>query len=299
MTAVATHDLGRRYGRHDALVGCTFEIPAGSVVALVGPNGAGKSTLLHLVSGLLRPTSGRVEVFGGDPALDPALLPRIGLVAQDAPLYAGFTVRETLRLGERLNPRWDGDVAGRLDDLGIDPRKRVGALSGGQRAQVALALALGKRPDLLLLDEPLASLDPLARHELLQSLMARAADGDLTIVLSSHLVADLERVCDHLVVVAGGRLRAADDIDALLASHRALTGPPPRGPIAGVAEVLDRTGGDRQVTMTVRTDGPILDPAWEVEPLGLEDLVLAYLKAGDGRGDDGRVRHLDVAGAAS
>jgi ABC-2 type transport system ATP-binding protein len=300
MSAVQTTDLEKRYGRHDALVGCTLDIPAGSVVALVGPNGAGKSTLLHLVAGLLRPTSGAVRVFDSDPATDADLLPRIGLVAQDAPLYPGFTVRETMTLGRKLNARWDGDrMVDRLQQLGIDLGQKVGSLSGGQRAQVALALALGKRPELLLLDEPLASLDPLARRELMQTLMETVADGDLTVILSSHLIVDLERVCDHLVVVANGRLRLADDIDSLLARHRVVVGARPTGPIAGVAEIVHQLANGDHTTMTVRTDGPILDPQWEVEPIGLEDLVLAYLSQAHAPTPAPALRSLDIAGAPS
>jgi ABC-2 type transport system ATP-binding protein len=300
MSAVRTADLGKRYGRHDALAGCTLDIPAGAVVALVGPNGAGKSTLLHLVSGLLRPSSGTVEVFDRDPATDADLLARIGLVAQDAPLYAGFSVRDTLRMGAALNPRWDGAGATeRLVGLGIDLGQKVGSLSGGQRAQVALALALGKRPELLLLDEPLASLDPLARRELMQTLMETVADGDLTVILSSHLIVDLERVCDHLVLVANGRLRLADDIEALLARHRVLVGGRPTGPIAGVAEIVDQVTTGGHATMTVRLDGPILDPQWEVEPIGLEELVLAYLSQAHAPAPAPSLRPLDSAGAAS
>jgi ABC-2 type transport system ATP-binding protein len=300
MSAVRTSDLGKRYGHHVALAGCTLDIPAGAVVALVGPNGAGKSTLLHLVAGLLRPSSGTVRIFDRDPATDVALLPRIGLVAQDAPLYPNFSVRDTLRLGRTLNPRWDDDRAvERLRQLGIDLGQKVGSLSGGQRAQVALALALGKRPELLLLDEPLASLDPLARRELMATLMETVADGDLTVVLSSHLIVDLERVCDHLVVVAHGRLRLADDIDALLARHRVVVGARPTGPIAGVAEVIDQVANGGHATMTVRTDGPILDPQWEVEPIGLEDLVLAYLSQTHTPDPGPSPRTLDIAGATS
>ena len=296
MSALSTTDLTKRYGKHDALAGCTLDIPSGAVVALVGPNGAGKTTLLHLVAGLLRPTSGLVRVFDLDPADDLDLLPRIGLVAQDAPLYAGFTVQETMTLGRRLNPRWDDRLPlERLGQLGIDPGQKVGSLSGGQRAQVALALALGKRPELLILDEPLASLDPLARREFMQTLMETVADGDLTVVLSSHLLVDLERVCDHLVVVANGRLRVADDIDTLLAAHRVVTGRRPDRPIAGVAEVIDESGTAQHATMTVRVDGPILDPQWEVEAIGLEELVLAYLSQAHTTTGGAPVRSLDIA----
>jgi len=298
--AIRTSGLGMRYGRHDALRDCSIEIPAGRVVALVGPNGAGKSTLLHLAAGLLRPTSGRVEVLGGDPADDLSLLARVGLVAQDMPLYKSFRVDEMLHAGRALNPRWDdGPARERLAQLDIPLRQKVGTLSGGQRAQVALAVALAKRPEVLLLDEPLAALDPLARRELLRTLMATAADDEMTIVLSSHLIADLERVCDHLVVITGGRVQVSDEIDTLLASHRVLAGPAPSGAIAGVAEIVDEVRDPGRVVLTVRTDGPIIDPRWEVEEVGLEDLVLAYLGRTGGRADATEVRRLATAEVAS
>jgi ABC-2 type transport system ATP-binding protein len=300
MSALRTDGLGKQYGRRWALQGSTFAVPAGSVVALVGPNGAGKTTLLHLAAGLLRPTAGAITVFGGDSARDLDLLPRIGLVAQDMPLYKGLTVRDTLRLGQKLNPRWDNDMAvDRLAQLGIDLGQKVGTLSGGQRAQVALAVALGKRPELLLLDEPLASLDPLARREFMQTLMLTAAEGDLTIVLSSHLIADLERVCDHLVLVAAGRTQLADGIDTLLATHRVLIGPRTTGPIPGVAEIVDESTSGRQTSMIVRVDGPIHDPRWTTEEVALEELVLAYLSQAQGAANDTRLHALDIVGAAS
>ena len=279
MSAVLHADgLGLRYGSRWALRDCTVAFPRGRVVALVGPNGAGKTTLLHLAAGLLRPTEGRVTVLGHDPATDADLLARIGLVAQDMPLYRSFTVADTLRLGRHLNPRWDETgIVERLTELDIPLDQKVGSLSGGQRAQVALAVALAKRPELLLLDEPLASLDSLVRRELLQTLMRTAADGGITIVLSSHLLTDLERVCDHLLVVTRGRLQLAGDIDDLLAAHAVLVGARPTAPIAGVAAVVTESGDERHATVTVRLDGPVLDPRWIVEPIGLEDLVLAYL----------------------
>jgi ABC-type multidrug transport system ATPase subunit len=277
-SALSADRLGRRYGRRWALEDCTVEIPAGAVVALVGPNGAGKTTLLHLAAGLVRPTTGAIHALGGDPGRDTALLARIGLVAQDAPLYRSFTVQDMLRAGRALNQAWDDEGAvHRLDALGIPMDQRIGSLSGGQRAQVALAVALAKRPALLLLDEPLASLDPLARRELLATLMLTAADGDITIVISSHLIADLERVCDHLILLAGGRVQVAGTMDALLADHRVLTGPRPAGPIAGVAAIIDEQRDSHGATMTVRTVGPVPDPRWVTEDVTLEELVLAYL----------------------
>jgi len=278
--AVIATGLGKRYRHHWGLRDCTLQIPHGRVAALVGPNGAGKTTLLQLATGLSRPTAGTVRVLGRTPDRDIQLLPDIGFVAQDVPLYRSFTVRELLKFGQRINPRWDRQLAlARLERVGIDLGQRAGTLSGGQRAQVALTLALAKRPRLLLLDEPLASLDPLARREFLQALMDSVADGGLTVVLSSHLIGDLERVCDYLIVLSASRTQVAGDIDQLLASHRVLTGPR-RGMVAGgagVAAVVQETHTERQSTLLVRTNGPIADPAWSVGELGLEELVLAYL----------------------
>src|SRR5436853_5602398 len=280
MTAVVeTNGLAKRYGRRFALQDCTLEIPAEKVVALVGPNGAGKTTLLHLAVGLLAPTSGRIEIFGSPPRRNRSVLERVGFVAQDTPLYPSFKVEEMLTLGRRLNRRWDGRWAeDRLRGLGIPLGKRVGALSGGQRAQVALALALAKRPEILLLDEPLASLDPLARREFLQTLMEGIADTGVTVVLSSHLLTDLERVCDHMMVLARGRFRLIADTNDILKSHKLLIGPRERaGAISGVAQVLHESATERQATLLVRTNGPIIDPSWMVNQASLEDVVLAYL----------------------
>jgi len=277
--------LGKRYGRRWALADCTLAIPAGRVVGLVGPNGAGKTTLLHLAVGLLAPTAGTIAVLGGRPAADPAQLGRVGFVAQDTPLYATLSVADHLHLGAWLNPTWDRDLAERrIAWLGLDPAQRAGKLSGGQRAQLALTLAIAKRPELLILDEPVASLDPLARREFLQGLMEVVAERGVSVVLSSHLVADLERVCDYLVVLVASRVRVAGEIEALLAEHRRLIGPrrdldtlPPSW------QVIEASHTDRQSTLLVRGDGPILDPAWTVEPVGLEDLVLAYMSQGQSR----------------
>jgi ABC-2 type transport system ATP-binding protein len=203
----------------------------------------------------------------------------VGFVAQDTPTYAGLSVAEHLRLGARLNPGWDDALArDRIAQLGLDPARKAGRLSGGQRAQLALTLALAKRPELLMLDEPVASLDPLARREFLQGLMAAVAEQGISVVLSSHLVTELERVCDHLVVLVDSRVRVTGDIDTLLATHYRLTGPR-RDPAALPAdlEVVSASSTDRQSTLVVRTEGPVLDPVWSVGRLTLEDLVLAYL----------------------
>ena len=211
--ALEASQLGKRYGQRWALRDCSLRVPAGSIVGLVGANGAGKSTLLHLAVGLLAPTSGTITVLGAKPAAGAHQLARVGFVAQDAPLYPGLRVAEHLRLGRRLNPGWDAHAASaRIERLGLDPRQRAGHLSGGQRAQLALTLAVAKRPELLLLDEPVASLDPLARREFLQRLMETVVDQHLTVVLSSHLLADVERVCDHLIVLAAGEVVLAGEV---------------------------------------------------------------------------------------
>jgi ABC-2 type transport system ATP-binding protein len=281
LTAIETEGLGRRYGRRWGLVDCSLAVPRGTVVALVGPNGAGKSTLMHMTVGLLAPTVGRIRVLGGPPRERPEQLRRIGFVAQDKPLYRGFRVEEMLRFGAKLNPGWDHDWAlHRLTALGIPLGQRVGQLSGGQQAQVALALALGKRPELLVLDEPVANLDPLARREFLQVLMAEVADSGLSVVLSSHLIGDLERVCDYLILLLGGRVQLAGDTERLLATHRMFVGARERAESLGhVHRVVSGSYTGRQATLLVRVNGPSLqDSAWSVRPISLEELVLGYMK---------------------
>jgi ABC-2 type transport system ATP-binding protein len=277
--AIAAAGLGRRYGRRWALRDCTLSVPAGRVVGLVGANGAGKTTLLHLVVGLLEPTEGSIAVLGERPGAGAAQLARVGFLAQDAPVYPSLTVADHLRLGARLNPGWDeGLASGRVDRLGLPLGQRAGRLSGGQRAQLALTLAMGKRPELLVLDEPVASLDPLARREFLSDLMALAAEHGPTVVLSSHLLADVERVCDYLVVLADGRVTVAGDVDELLASHKVLVGARRDGrTVPHDQEVIRCSHTDRQTTMVVRTTQPVFDPRWAVSDIGLEDLVLAYM----------------------
>jgi ABC-2 type transport system ATP-binding protein len=277
--ALRTQGLGKRYGRHWALTDCTLDIPDGRVVGLVGPNGAGKTTLLSLAVGQLLPTSGSIEVLGGHPAADHAQLAKVGFVAQETPTYAGLSVADHLKLGARLNPGWDAALArDRIDRLGLDPARRAGKLSGGQRAQLALTLGIAKRPELLILDEPVAALDPLARREFLQGLMEAVAEHGLSVVLSSHLVSDLERVCDYLIVLVDSRVRVAGDVEELLATHHRLIGPR-RDPATLPADqqVVSASHTDRQTTLLVRTRNPIYDPAWTVGGIGLEDLVLAYM----------------------
>jgi ABC-2 type transport system ATP-binding protein len=281
--ALQAAGLGKRYGSTWALQDCTLEIPAGTVTALVGPNGAGKTTLLQLAVGLTEPTTGEVQVFGQSPRGEAGtVLPRLGFLAQDHPLYKGFTIAETLKLGAKLNPTWDDAAAHeRIETLGLPLAKKVGKLSGGQQAQVALTLALAKRPDLLILDEPVASLDPLARREFLQLVMEAVAETGLAVILSSHIVADLERICDHLVILSKAHVQLAGPIDEIVASHRLLTGP--RSDPAAVARmhnVIRESHTERQSSLLVRANGHVYDSSWELHEVDLEEIVLAYLGLG-------------------
>ncbi|MDX6228004.1 MAG: type transport system ATP-binding protein [Frankiales bacterium] len=278
--AVEAVEAGHRYGDFWALRGCTLSLPTGSVTAVVGPNGAGKTTLLNLLVGLLPASAGRLRVMGDQPSSRPEFLAQVGFVAQDCPLYREFSVADLLRFGRAMNPRWDDTLARqRLAAAEVPLDRRAGRLSGGQRAQVALALALAKRPQVLLLDEPLAALDPLARREFLKTLMNSASEAGISVVLSSHLIGELARVCDHLVVIRDGQVRLVGELDQLLAEHRWVAGPPEdtaRMP-SGV-EVLSTSSHERHNTLLVRSQGPLLNPALTVSPVDLEELVLAYLE---------------------
>jgi ABC-2 type transport system ATP-binding protein len=292
---IATSRLGKRYRRNWALTDCTLSIPAGHVVGLVGPNGAGKTTLLNLAAGLLAPSAGAIEVLGGVPAADRDQLARVGFLAQDSPAYLGLSVADHLKLGAHLNPGWDAELArSRVERLDVDPGQKAGTLSGGQRAQLALTLAVAKRPELLILDEPVASLDPLARREFLQGLMEAVAEQELSVVLSSHLIGDLERVCDYLIVLVASRVLVAGPVDELLATHHLLTGPyRDPGSLPAGLHVIAASHTDVQTTLLVRTTGAILDPAWTVSEVGLEDLALAYMSEATGRSGGSRDRqHL-------
>jgi ABC-2 type transport system ATP-binding protein len=276
--------VGKRYGRQWGLRDCTFEVPAGSVVGLVGPNGAGKTTLLALTVGLLTPTEGQVEVFGEPSrAYTADTLARVSYLAQDHPLYRGFTVADMLRFGQSMNPGWDQALAtGRMESLGIALDRKVKALSGGQQAQVALTLALAKRAPLLALDEPVASLDPIARLEFMQDVMAAVADGGLTVVIASHVISELERFCDWLLVLTGGRLQLAGPVDDLLAGHTVLTVPRQTPNSALPGKAISRADSDRHSTVIISADqarmAAVSQPGWQAEPVGFEQLVLAYLR---------------------
>ncbi|HTW03288.1 MAG TPA: ABC transporter ATP-binding protein [Streptosporangiaceae bacterium] len=282
MNVIETSALGRRYGSTWALRDCTMAIPVGHVAALVGPNGAGKTTFLNLAVGLSAPTAGTVTVLGGEPAGSPAALDGIAFVAQDAPLYKNLSAADMLRLTSSLNLRFDNDYAReRLGELGIPLKRKAGKLSGGQQAQLALTLALARRPRLLVLDEPLANLDPLARHDFMATVMAAAAEDGMSVVLSSHVLTELERVADYLILVSGGRVQVAGEVDDLLATHRVLTGPAAEADLMGQQQaVVHARRAEAQAHLLVRTSTPgdPVPPGWESHPVSLEEVVLAYLR---------------------
>jgi ABC-2 type transport system ATP-binding protein len=261
------------------LTDCNLTIPRGRVIGLVGPNGAGKSTLLQLACGLIAPTSGTLTVLGSRPGSNAAHLARVGFVAQDTPVYASFSVADHLRMGARLNPSWDRALAERrIAEVGLNPAQKAGRLSGGQRAQLALTIAAAKRPELLILDEPAAALDPLARNGFLRNLLEFVAELGASAVLSSHLLNDVERVCDHLIVLCDSRVLVAGDVPDLLTKHHRLVAP--RGELdrlpAGV-EVIRIEHTDRYSHAVVRTDALPSGMPWTVEPIHVEELVLGYL----------------------
>jgi ABC-2 type transport system ATP-binding protein len=279
---IRTRGLVKRYGRRQALSEVSLTVPEGRVVGLVGPNGAGKSTLLKLAAGLLSPTAGQIEVLGNRPDArhgQRQQLAKVGMVAQEAPVYAGLSVADHLKLGRRLNPAWNDELAQRrIRQLSLDPGQKAGRLSGGQRAQLALTLAVAKSPELLLLDEPVAALDPLARRAFLQHLMETVAEQETSVVLSSHLVSDLERVCDYLIVLTASRVRLAGDVDELLsAHHRLVCARRKASELPAGLTVIDQEHTERQSTFVVRADEPLPAGDWESSALDLEDLVLIYM----------------------
>ena len=279
-TVIQTRGLVKQFRRVTALSDCDVTVPEGCICALIGPNGAGKTTLLRLLSGLARPTAGQMSVLGGAPRQDPAWLAEVGFLAQEIPLYRRFTAEEHISIGAHLNRRrWDAAlVRDRLKSLNIPLDRAAGSLSGGQRAQLALTLTLAKKPRLVLLDEPVAALDPLARRHFLATMADAVAEGGLTVVLSSHLAADMERVVDHLILLSASHVQLSGDIDALLAEHRVLVGP--RKDTAAITRthtIVQAVHTARQTTLLVRGNAPVIDPAWESSDVGLEEMVLAYM----------------------
>jgi ABC-2 type transport system ATP-binding protein len=285
MNVIEASGLGKRYGSTWALRECGLAIPAGHVAALVGPNGAGKTTLLNLVVGLAAPTAGIISVLGGRAAGSPAALDGIAFVAQNTPLYKNLSGADMLHLTRNLNRRFDERYAKvRLSELAIPLKLKAGKLSGGQQAQLALTLALARRPRLLVLDEPMAMLDPLARHDFMATVMTAVADDGVSVVLSSHVLAELERVTDYLILMSAGRVQVAGEVDGLLGCHRVLTGPAAQaGHCAEGLCVVHARHGEAQAHLLVRTKTPT-DPVpsgWEAHPVSLEELALAYLRQPD------------------
>lgn len=282
MNVIESSGLGKCYGRTWALRDCTLAIPAGHVVALVGPNGAGKSTLLNLAVGLAVPSAGDVTVLGSHPAGSPAALDGIAFVAQDTPLYKNLSAADLLHMTRNLNRRFDQRYAeARLAELRIPLERKAGEMSGGQQAQVALTLALARLPQLLVLDEPMAMLDPLARHDFMATVMTAVADDGVSVVLSSHVLAELERVADYLVLVSRGSIQMAGEVDDLLARHRVLTGPASESErYAQQWNVVHASRAASQAHLLVRCDSTSdpVPPGWEAHSVTLEELTLAYLR---------------------
>jgi ABC-2 type transport system ATP-binding protein len=296
VNVIETRGLGKSYGATKALHDCNLAIPEGHVAALVGPNGAGKSTLLNLAVGLATPTSGELSVLGGyAPGSLPAL-DGIGFVAQDTPLYKNLSAADMLHLTRNLNRQFDQAYAeARLAELGIPQKRKAGRLSGGQQAQLALTLALARHPRLLVLDEPVAMLDPIARHDFMATVLTAAADDGVSVLLSSHVLAELERVADYLIMMSLGRIQVAGEIDELLAGHRVLTGPTAEANRYDEVPVVHVRRGDAQAHLLVRStaDDPV-PPGWEAHPVGLEELALAYLREPGSAALPGPVRHWDA-----
>ncbi|GHO46392.1 ABC transporter ATP-binding protein [Ktedonospora formicarum] len=278
--ALEASQLGKRYGKRWALRNCDLGVPEGSVTGLVGLNGAGKTTLMHLAMGLLKPDEGSIRVLGeitGPNAT--ALISRLGFIAQERPLYKSFSVQDMLTLGRKLNTQWDQDLAVKtLERLRISLKMRVGKLSGGQQALLSLMMALAKRPQMLLLDEPFASIDPAARRDLTRLLMETAASEGTSILISSHYIMDLENTCDHLILLAQGQVKLEDDMDHFMSEHKLLIGPRDDfEQIAARHTVLQAGHTGRQSNIVVRLSAPFADSRWTIQDLSLEDIVLAYL----------------------
>ncbi|ONI83747.1 ABC transporter [Saccharothrix sp. ALI-22-I] len=270
--AVRAQALGKRYRSKWALRECTFDLPAGKVAALVGANGAGKTTLMTVLAGLLDADEGSAGATG-----------RVAFVSQEKPVYRNFSAGDMLRLGARLNVVWDDSRARRwLARFEIPLDKACGRLSGGQQAQVAFALAIGSRPDVLMLDEPLANLDPLARREVTAELLSEVGETGMTVLLSTHVVAELAGVADYLLLLAHGRLLAGGDLDELLGRHVSYTGPRSDVPPA-LGDIVEARHTDNQSTFVVKLpEGqprPVVAGPWTERLLTLEDYVLAQLEA--------------------
>ncbi|MEU4243941.1 ABC transporter ATP-binding protein [Actinoplanes sp. NPDC026619] len=291
--------LTKRYGKHPGLVDADLDVPPGRVVGLVGPNGAGKSTLLGMTCGLIKPTSGTIDVLGSRPAANASQLAKVGFVAQDTPVYANLSVGDHLKLGAHLNKTWDNKLAERrIKQVGLDLSQKAGRLSGGQRAQLALTVAAAKRPELLIFDEPVAALDPLARHQFLQNLMEFVSELAVTVVLSSHILADLERVCDYLILLAGSRVQLAGNVDVIINEHYRLFGSvSDLQNLPAEFEVIraERTGSRSSVVVRQTGARSVAALFPQAERLDLEEMILAYMvRANEGSGDLNNVYSLST-----
>jgi ABC-2 type transport system ATP-binding protein len=278
-TALETVDLGRRYMLHWGLRNCSLRVPEGSITGLVGPNGAGKSTLLRLAAGISKPSAGSLKVF--DQKVNPNspdFLAKVGYLDQSRPLYKQFRVDELMKLGGKLSDSWDqASVARWLEELKIPLDWKVSLLSVGQQAQVALAMCMGKRPHLLLLDEPMASLDPLARRGVSQMLLDSVVEHKTTVLISSHIVSELESMCDYLIMLSKSRVQIAGSVESILSNHHVLVGPLASASFEST-NVISSTKAGRQGTYLIEGDFGSVDAEWEVASPDLEEIVLAYLE---------------------
>ena len=289
-SAIRTEGLGKRYRSFWALKDCSINVPKGRVSALVGPNGAGKTTLLKLLVSLSSPSSGSASVLSKSPSQSPEYLSEIGYLAQEIPMYSNLNAKEHIALGQHLNKSWDSELATkRLNELSIPLDRPVGKLSGGQRAQVALGLALAKNPKLLLLDEPVAALDPLARVDFLKSLAHAVTDaeGELTVVMSSHLLADLERVCDHVIILASGETQLCEDIEDVLKTHKLLIGKRQEKATSNDYTIIQQTDTAKETSLLVRlNNAKFHDSRWHMRDVDMEEIVLAYMGQKRNQTDD-------------
>lgn len=279
--AIRTQGLAKRYGSFWALKNCTIAIPEGSITALVGPNGAGKTTLLKIIASLNKPSEGDIVALEAKPSQSHDYLAEVGYLAQEIPLYNLLTAAQHITMGHKMNERWDSELAyNHLQRLGVPLDRAVGKLSGGQRAQVGLALALAKKPKLLLLDEPVAALDPLARTDFLSSLATASAEaeGGLTVVMSSHLLSDLERICDHVIILAAGETQLCDSIDHAVESHKTLIGSSNLHiDSPGITLVQEVRSPNQSRILVHLAEQAAIPNGWHVENADIEDIVLGYM----------------------
>lgn len=282
----------RRFGKKVALDAVDLRVEPGTVLGLVGRNGAGKTTALRLAMGILWPDAGRIEVLGLDPVVQGlAVRERASLLSEETALYPWMTVGEILEFAAALHPRWDRDLAERTRrNLDLDPKAKIADLSRGTKAKVALVAAVAPRPELLLLDDPTAGLDPLVRREVLDALLDAVVEQGGAVVYASHLIHDLERIADRIAVLDAGRVRLdapLEQLKARVVRARAVfeTDAAPLPSIPGTL-TLDREG--RIVTVVAERENGELRAALlgagasevEIAPLPLEEILIALLREG-------------------